>query len=74
MTEQNAPDEPPLGQPPSLDPIGREIARMKIGDALFAKAEAMNEVAPKSPDTMWRRRVIIVAAILAVALVLTLLR
>jgi hypothetical protein len=71
---EDATDDMPLGRAPSLDPIGREIARMKVGDALFAKTEATNEVAPRPRDRMWGRRVIILVAIFAVALVLSLLR
>lgn len=64
-----------LGKPPALDPIGREIARMKIGDALFANSdERKPEVRPlvRDPKPIWRRRTIVVGALVAVALAIAL--
>jgi hypothetical protein len=66
-------DQVPLGRPPALDPIGREIARMKVGDALFAKSEVTNEaVAEPAParETAGHRRVIVVCALIAAVIVL----
>ena len=73
MTEpDHTPDELPLGRPPSLDPIGREIARMKIGDALFAKREDAPVVEPAITHAPkpWRAIVLIAAVVAIVAFVL----
>lgn len=68
--DTHSPEE--LGRPPSLDPIGREIARMKIGDALFGTREEAVVVPRRDRRPMWH--VVVMGMLVAVMLAFALLR
>lgn len=65
-------DELSLGRPPSLDPIGREIARMKIGDALFPKREEPVVVPHRDRKPMWHAVVVGVLVVMSVLAIMLL--